>query len=138
MRSLSLLCGLSALTVASSDCTASDASLKNARGYICDSLVGQTTPWCLTDVSDAGKDWPSQSVYMKNLLDLLIAPTTCLNTSYAKDTAVWLDAEIQDPAVAGSWGWTYLVFQVTENKNSVRFFFSTVLVRAVVLGHATS
>lgn len=94
------------------DCDASDQRLLEARGLICDSLVGTDTPWCLTNVSHASKDWPSQAVYMKKLLDLLVDPDTCLDTPYANDTAEWLDAEISDPDVSGSWMWTYLVFQV--------------------------
>jgi hypothetical protein len=49
---------------------------------------------------------------MKNLLDLLIDPKTCLDTEYAAGTADWLDGAISDPNVAPSWMWTYLVFQV--------------------------
>lgn len=63
-------------------------------------------------MTQASKDWPSQAVYMKELLDLILDPSTCLDTAYANDTAEWLAGEISDPDVSGSYMWTYLVFQV--------------------------
>ena len=45
-------------------------------------------------------------------MDLFIDPGTCYDTEYAIDTANWLDGEISDPAVGGSFMWTYLDFQV--------------------------
>lgn len=99
---------------AKNDCDESDKRLSEARGYVCASLVDPDTPWCLSSSSeaDADHDWPNQAVYMKNLLDLFVDPTTCLDTDYAADTANWLDGEISDPNVGGSYMWTYMVFQV--------------------------
>ena len=96
-----------------SSCDESDERLAHARGMICGSLVGTPGPdWCLNDNPHAQKDWPTQAVYMKDLLDLLVDSDTCLDTAYAADTANWLDGEISDPDVSGSYMWTYLVFQV--------------------------
>ena len=95
------------VTLSQNNCDESDKRLKDARGYICSSLVGQETPWCLSDIpacdgfQAAQCDWPNQAIYMKNLLDLLVDDNTCYNTSYAKDTAEWLDGEISDPDVSG-------------------------------------
>ena len=63
------------------DCKASDERLEVSRGYICASLVdGKTTEWCLTNVTTNDKDWPGQSVFMKDLLDNIMDPSTCLDT----------------------------------------------------------
>ena len=102
-----------ATSAAAPDCAASDERLSRARGLICGSLVGTPGPdWCVNDNAYAQKDWPTQAVYMKDLLDLFVAPDTCLDTPYAADTANWLDGEISDTEVGGSYMWTYLVFQV--------------------------
>jgi hypothetical protein len=95
------------------DCDASDDRLSRARGMICGSLVGTPGPeWCINNNSHAQKDWPTQAVYMQELLDLLVNTNTCLDTAYAAETANWLDGEISDPEMSGSYMWTYLVFQV--------------------------
>ena len=95
------------------DCEASDKKLEVSRGYVCASLVdGATTEWCLTDITTDDQDWPGQAVFMKDLLDVFMDPSTCLDTQVAKDTANWLDGPISDPDVSGSYMWTYLVFQV--------------------------
>lgn len=95
------------------DCQKSDDRLYIARGYLCSSLVDtSTTPWCLSNITTNDKDWPAQAVFMKDLLDLIMDPETCLDTDYAVETANWLDGEINDPDVDGSYMWTYLVFQV--------------------------
>mmetsp|Transcript_32810 Transcript_32810/g.55328 ORF Transcript_32810/g.55328 Transcript_32810/m.55328 type:complete len:240 (+) Transcript_32810:31-750(+) len=108
-----VLCIYEYSVYADANCDESDAKLAEARGYICASLVGNPGPdWCENNNTKADQDWPNQAVYMKNLLDLLVDPATCLNTSYANDTAEWLDGPINDPDVGGSWMWTYTVFQV--------------------------
>ena len=63
------------------DCQASDERLEVSRGYVCASLVdGQTTEWCLTNITTNDRDWPGQSVFMKDLLDNIMDPDTCLDT----------------------------------------------------------
>jgi hypothetical protein len=99
---------------ASSDCTASDATLLKQRKLICNSLVQGFTPFCQNDWENvtASKDWPGQAIYMRNLLTTLASPTTCLNTSYAGDTARWLNESMANSSESGNFMWTWLVFQV--------------------------
>ena len=100
MRTVQLTLAALAACAASSapDCAASDAALKLGRQIVCKSYVSSYTPWCKDDwqnVSAAG-DWPAQAVYMRNVLVTLAAPSTCLDTAYAKDTAAWLNAPSTD------------------------------------------
>lgn len=102
-----------AYIVHASDCDTSDTKMAEARGLICASLVGTPGPeWCINNQSHASHDWPTQSVYMKKLMDVFLDPETCLNTSYAADTADWLAGNISDVNVGGSFMETYMVFQV--------------------------
>ena len=110
-----LLCAcLLVLPTAYSDCAASDATLHHQRRIVCKSLVGGITPFCKEDTNNetASQDWPSQAVYMMDVLNTLASPATCLNTSYARDTADWLNTSISDPTISGNFMWTWLVFQV--------------------------
>lgn len=67
------------------DCEASDKRLEASRGYVCASLVdGTTTEWCLTNITTKDQDWPGQSVFMKDLLDNIMDPSTCLDTQVIK------------------------------------------------------
>ena len=67
-----------------SDCTASDALLFQQKAMLCGSLTQQHTSWCgnlwENTTSKPSCDWPSQAVYMPNILNTLVAPNTCLNT----------------------------------------------------------
>ena len=119
MRTVQLTLAALAACAASSapDCAASDAALKLGRQIVCKSYVSSYTPWCKDDwqnVSAAG-DWPAQAVYMRNVLVTLAAPSTCLDTAYAKDTAAWLNAPSTDDHSGAKPGnlflWTWLVFQ---------------------------
>ena len=81
---------------------------------LCNSLVQGDTPYCHNAWQNvtASKDWPNQAVYMQGILGTLASPTTCLNTSYARDTAAWLDSEMTNVSLTGNFMWTWLVFQV--------------------------
>ena len=57
----------------------------------------------------AAGDWPSQSVYLNNLLTALIRPSTCLHTPQALATAVWLN---NTNTATSEWWYTWFVFQV--------------------------
>ena len=113
---LALLALCSAHTApAGGDCAASDASMLHARKMLCNSLVQGHTAWCKDDWQNvsASKDWPSQAVYMVDVLDaLLAAPSDCLSTAYARDTVDFVNRSQSDPAVSGSFMWTWLASQV--------------------------
>lgn len=121
-RCLSLvaaLCLAPVLVVASSSpspaCDASDRRLELLRFTICDSLVQGKTWWCGTsylNVTNAKTDWPNQAVYMHELVSALSAPSTCLNTSVAKDTIEWLETSQGRINVSGTFAYTWDVFQV--------------------------
>lgn len=102
------------IAVAVDRCTVSDKNLFTLRAKICNSLVQEDTNWCGTywRNATASKDWPSQAVYIHEMIDALSSPTTCLNTTFAHDTVAWLDTYQADPGVSGSIMWTWLVFQV--------------------------
>lgn len=50
-----------------------------------------------------------QVIYMKNLLDAVAAPSTCLNTSYSHDLVGWLNVT---NTTTSAWWNTWMVFQV--------------------------
>ena len=50
-----------------------------------------------------------QVIYMKNLLDAIAAPSTCLNTSYSHDLVGWLNVT---NTTTNAWWNTWMVFQV--------------------------
>ena len=117
---LALLLGLLAAAAVNdggdggSDCAASDAKLRKWREMLCSSLTQANTPWCGEfHRNGAATDWPSQAVYMVQILATLKSPDTCLNTTFARDTVGWLNA-MQTTAVSttGNFFWTWLVFQV--------------------------
>eukprot|EP01043_Picozoa_sp_COSAG02_P005723 COSAG02_NODE_157_length_32999_cov_31.863647_7_plen_585_part_00 len=97
-----------------SDCAASDAKLEKSREMLCSSLTQANTSWCGDfQRNGAATDWPSQAVYMVQILVALKSPDACLNTTYARDTVGWLNT-MQTAAVSttGNFFWTWLVFQV--------------------------
>ena len=49
---------------------------------------------------------------MHALLHTLASNSTCLNTSYARASAVWVDDAMTSLSYAGNFMWTWLVFQV--------------------------
>ena len=57
-------------------------------------------------------DWPSQAAYMQNILNTLVAPNTCLNTTFARETISWLNSEMSSQSIGGNWMNTWMVFQV--------------------------
>ncbi len=96
------------------DCEDSDNNLVHLREAVCSSLVQGPTSWCGESYKNvtADHDWPSQVVYMQNLLNALAAPSTCLNTSTARMVVQWLDTSQSSTLVSGSFMQTWQVFQV--------------------------
>ena len=98
------------------DCTASDALLFQQKAMLCGSLTQQHTSWCgnlwENTTSKPSCDWPSQAVYMQNILNTLVAPNTCLNTTFARETISWLNNEMSSQSIGGNWMNTWMVFQV--------------------------
>ena len=104
------------LVLSQSDCTASDSALKHKRAYVCDSLVQSDTEWC-GDIwalePNAKKDWPTQVVYLQDVLDLMEnTDVECTTTEYYKDTVKWLNYDVMAPEIDGNFGWTWDIFQV--------------------------
>ena len=99
------LAGALVLALATADpCASSDADLLHLKQLVCSSFA---EAGCGGGV-EADGDWPSQAVYVKNLLASLADPATCLNTSFAADTVAWLNTEQGDPGVGGGgfmWTW---------------------------------
>jgi hypothetical protein len=99
-----------------SSCLLYDTALSRQRAYICDSLVQTNTWWCGKDwqnATKASKDWPSQVVYLQDLINnLQTIPTNCKTTKYYKDTIQWLNYSLMDPTISGNFGYTWDVFQV--------------------------
>jgi len=108
-----MLLGAAVLLSLSQDCASSDALLLQQRKMICNSLVQGPTAFCGDDWENvtASKDWPGQAIYMADLLETLAAPSTCLNTPYAANTASWLNLLQGDGRVTGNFMWTWDVFQ---------------------------
>jgi hypothetical protein len=88
-------------------CSISDESLERLRDILCVSLQGAAA--CSAPNVTAEYDWPSQVVYMHDLLLAIVGPSSsCLNTTRARAVISWLG--VIDPAVS-AWWWTWLVFQ---------------------------
>lgn len=90
-----------------SDCSASDAALTSATELYCGSMVGWTTSWCPSTeaiTNKAKKDWPSQSIYFVDILQLLqrVPATSCLMTPVANFTVEWLNTYQTNISLPGS------------------------------------
>ena len=92
----------------SRDCNASDARLVALRELYCKSM-GPALDCPVGNYSAAG-DWPTQVVYMKNILVAVVDPATCLGTPAAINLVTWLNVVSSDPHVS-MWWWNWLVFQ---------------------------
>lgn len=105
--------GMLMAVTSANDCVSSDATLLHQRKVVCNSLAQSHTTWCGDDYQNvtASHDWPSQAVYMFELLSTLADSTTCLNTSYAADTTSWLNTLQGDPRETGNFMWTMAIFQ---------------------------
>ena len=72
------------------NCAASDILLLQQKAMLCGSLVQAPSSYCgdlwKNVTSKPSCDWPSQVVYMQDILNTLVSPNTCLNTTFAKDT----------------------------------------------------
>lgn len=90
------------------DCNRSDANLLALHELFCASMG---PAWqCPTGNYTAARDWPTQSVYMKNILAAVIDPSTCLDTSVATGIVEWLNTFSTDPQLS-MWWWNWYVFQ---------------------------
>jgi hypothetical protein len=87
-------------------CAESDKRLVYAKNVLTCSLDGG--PAVCKTISAQG-DWPNQAIYMNNVLEALVDPTTCLNTTTAKQVVEWMD--ITSPS-RSTWWYTWYVFQV--------------------------
>ena len=58
----------------------------------------------------AAHDWPTQSVYMKIILEAVVDPSTCLGTEIAQNLVAWLNIVSTDPGES-MWWWNWYVFQ---------------------------
>ena len=91
-------------------CAASDHSLHTQRAMLCNSFVGSSsTPWCDGRNVTASRDWPNQAVYMMDILSTLASTSTCLNTTYARETASWLGSAMGNVTPTGNFIWNWLV-----------------------------
>jgi hypothetical protein len=110
MAAFGIISVFASLTLAStvssqSHCSASDAALLEQREMYCGSMVGWTVSWCPSTeaiTNAVKKDWPSQVVYFGKILSTLISDQTCVNTSYAADTAQWLNIYQSNLSLGGS------------------------------------
>lgn len=91
-------------------CGASDARLLHLQRVVCASFVAQGTTGCEAGNETGRGDWPSQVVYMNNLLVALTNSTACLNTTQAKKTVAWLDVTSNASSKSMFW-WNWFVFQ---------------------------
>lgn len=65
------------------NCAASDANLLQLYNIMCSSIGGFPECNVTCDGCPGLGDWPNQAIYMNNLLEALVDPSTCLNTSVA-------------------------------------------------------
>jgi hypothetical protein len=96
-------------------CQTSDATLLKLKYIVCESLAGHNSSWCgeVPNNVSTHHDWPSQAVYVMDVLQALTTtPTACLNTTTARDVVMWLDGPMANQSIGGTFMWTYLVFQV--------------------------
>ena len=113
MHAHNVMVSFNAETSGTASCAASDAQMSKLRQTVCRSFVGSATPWCQSDKDiKAAGDWPHQTVYLLELLKFMVAPSTCLNTSYAAETFEWFNGPFANVSVGGSFMWTWLDFQV--------------------------
>ncbi len=98
------------------NCAASDILLLQQKAMLCGSLVQAPSSYCgdlwKNVTSKPSCDWPSQVVYMQDILNTLVSPNTCLNTTFAKDTINWLNVDMSSQDIGGNWMNTWMVFQV--------------------------
>jgi hypothetical protein len=90
------------------DCRKSDANLSSLHELYCASMG---PAWhCPLGNYTAAEDWPTQTVYMKNILAAVVDPATCLDTPVATGIIEWLNTFSTDPQVS-MWWWNWYVFQ---------------------------
>ena len=100
------------VTAAEADlCAKSDAKLREQKIKVCASLIQTSTPWCGQPSGKAHRDWPSQAVYLVDLLQTLLSPQTCLHTNEARGIVAWLNETQVDISIQGNFAYTWQVFQ---------------------------
>lgn len=102
-------------SLADSPCSASDTTLVDQRLLLCKSLSGAGCGGDTWRNVTASADWPSQSVYMMNILTTLgkTMPAICAKSStIVQDTIKWINVNQSNATAApGNFAWTFLVFQ---------------------------
>jgi len=93
MKAVSLLAlVLNGAALGSADCDYSDANLVALQNLYCASMdAGPNCPAGNITSDEAAHDWPTQAVYMKNILLAVVDPETCMDTKVAQELVVWLD-----------------------------------------------
>ena len=90
------------------DCAASDARLLSLQQLYCSSMGPAIN--CPLGNHPAAGDWPTQTVYMKNLLLAVVDNSTCLATPTAAAILNWLSV-VSTNSTVSMWFWNWLVFQ---------------------------
>jgi hypothetical protein len=98
------------------DCAASDAKLLVQQATLCNSMQGATNTSCCSNPLNVPSmkthhDWPMQSIYMTNLLRSFTDPTTCMNTTVARNMVNWLANNYSNPNSTCSFSWMWQNFQ---------------------------
>jgi hypothetical protein len=90
------------------DCARSDANILALHELYCASMGPS---WrCPLGNYTAARDWPSQAVYMNNILVAVVDPSTCLDTAIASGIVEWLNNFSTDPQWS-MWWWNWYIFQ---------------------------
>eukprot|EP00045_Choanoeca_perplexa_P007216 m.63837 g.63837 ORF g.63837 m.63837 type:complete len:237 (+) comp13981_c0_seq2:47-757(+) len=92
-------------------CQESDANLASLQLRATCSLSSKASPSC-AQLPGIQHDWPNQVVYWQQLLDAIVAPDTCLNTTKAHGIINWTSSSQSNTSIAGSFADTWLNFQV--------------------------
>jgi hypothetical protein len=93
------------------NCGQSDLALLTAQAHICKSGMNPGCGPAWSNITAEG-DWPNQAVYTHEILEIIAATDTCLNTSVAGKVVEWLNMQQSDPTKSGSIMDTWDVFQV--------------------------
>lgn len=98
----------SGMSFGAPDCGRSDTNLLALHELYCASMGPAW--YCPTGNYTAAHDWPTQAVYMRNILSAVVNPSTCLDTPVAAAIIEWLNTVSTDPQLS-MWWWNWLVFQ---------------------------
>eukprot|EP00730_Choanoeca_flexa_P004507 TRINITY_DN11716_c0_g2_i3.p2 TRINITY_DN11716_c0_g2~~TRINITY_DN11716_c0_g2_i3.p2 ORF type:complete len:238 (+),score=16.11 TRINITY_DN11716_c0_g2_i3:1164-1877(+) len=102
-------CSRALASLSLNDCNQSDATLSNLQLEAACGLDSSVSPAC--SKVKTKHDWPNQVVYWQELLDQLVSPETCLNTSAARAIFNWTSLQSSN-ATSDTFAYTWLNFQV--------------------------